>query len=441
MSGNNAAAEPPKLTAGPPPRTKVPTYVWSLGVLGAAVTFALAPRATVAASLGFTFFAFFATFHLIPALREMFLAAGLGGVDMSKDDKYKVAESAGVVCGAVYMISLFVFMPLPFLPWFLKTEEIASDFPHHKFVEFLAALLSICCMIFLGFADDVLNLRWRHKLLLPSIATLPLLMVYYVSFGVTFVLLPPPIRFLFGKTVDLGVFYYIFLGMLAVFCTNSINILAGVNGVEAGQSLIIALSIAINNLIQMNGTCCVEEHTLSFYLMLPFIGTNVALLIHNWYPSRVFVGDTFCYFAGMTFAVSGILGHYSKTMLLFFVPQVFNFVYSLPQLFRIVPCPRHRLPSYDRTTKKMNMSYFVLDEASTIGKHLIKLMAMFRLVDITKGTDGKYRANNLTILNFLLLKFGPQREDRLTIMVMVTQVVCSVIAFVIRYPLSSSLYS
>ena len=40
------------------------------------------------------------------------------------------------------------------------------------------------------------------------------------------------------------------------------------------------------------------------------------------YPSRVFVGDTFCYFSGMTFAVVAILGHFSKTMLLFFIPQV-----------------------------------------------------------------------------------------------------------------------
>lgn len=62
------------------------------------------------------------------------------------------------------------------------------------------------------------------------------------------------------------------------------------------------------------------------------------------YPAKVFVGDTFCYFSGMTFAVVGILGHFSKTMLLFFIPQVFNFLYSLPQLFKIIPCPRHRMP-------------------------------------------------------------------------------------------------
>jgi UDP-N-acetylglucosamine--dolichyl-phosphate N-acetylglucosaminephosphotransferase len=66
----------------------------------------------------------------------------------------------------------------------------------------------------------------------------------------------------------------------------------------------------------------------------------------NRYPSRVFVGDTFCYFSGMTFAVVGILGHFSKTMLLFFLPQVANFVYSVPQLFHLVPCPRHRLPRF-----------------------------------------------------------------------------------------------
>ena len=46
----------------------------------------------------------------------------------------------------------------------------------------------------------------------------------------------------------------------------------------------------------------------------------------------------------MTFAVVGILGHFSKTLLLFFIPQLINFVYSLPQLVGIVECPRHRLP-------------------------------------------------------------------------------------------------
>lgn len=79
------------------------------------------------------------------------------------------------------------------------------------------------------------------------------------------------------------------------------------------------------------------------FFSLPLLLIKV-IMYWNRYPSRVFVGDTFCYFSGMTFAVVGILGHFSKTMLLFFLPQVINFVYSVPQLFHLVPCPRHRLP-------------------------------------------------------------------------------------------------
>ena len=129
-----------------------------------------------------------------------------------------------------------------------------------------------------------------------------------------------------------------------MFCTNAINILAGVNGVEAGQSLVIAISIAVYNYIQLADPATEENSRFALYLILPFIATTAGLLWHNWYPSRVFVGDTYCYFAGMTFAVVGILGHFSKTMILFFLPQIFNFALSLPQLFHLVECPRHRMP-------------------------------------------------------------------------------------------------
>lgn len=84
--------------------------------------------------------------------------------------------------------------------------------------------------------------------------------------------------------------------------------------------------------------------------MLPLLATTFGLLRHNWYPSSVFVGDTYTYFAGMCIAVAGILGHFSETLLIFLIPQVFNFVYSLPQLFGVVHCPRHRLPTFDKAT-------------------------------------------------------------------------------------------
>jgi UDP-N-acetylglucosamine--dolichyl-phosphate N-acetylglucosaminephosphotransferase len=70
--------------------------------------------------------------------------------------------------------------------------------------EFLSAILSLQSMIFLGFADDVFDIRWRYKLFLPAVASIPILMVYYVNFGVTQVMVPIPLHFIFGQIIDLG---------------------------------------------------------------------------------------------------------------------------------------------------------------------------------------------------------------------------------------------
>ena len=71
-------------------------------------------------------------------------------------------------------------------------------------MEFITALLSICCMLLLGFADDTLDLRWRDKLLLPTLATLPLLMVYFVNSDSTTIIVPKPLDVILGASVNLG---------------------------------------------------------------------------------------------------------------------------------------------------------------------------------------------------------------------------------------------
>lgn len=65
-------------------------------------------------------------------------------------------------------------------------------------------------------------------------------------------LLPVFIRDYVGTTyIDLGILFYVYMIMLVIFCTNAINIIAGINGVEVGQSLIVATSIAFFNIIQV----------------------------------------------------------------------------------------------------------------------------------------------------------------------------------------------
>ncbi|XP_043584655.1 UDP-N-acetylglucosamine--dolichyl-phosphate N-acetylglucosaminephosphotransferase isoform X4 [Bombus pyrosoma] len=380
---------------------------------------------------------YFLTIRLIPKIKDMFVKANLYGIDMNKKSGEKVPEALGVVTGCLFLITLFLFIPVPF------TNYIFNDinFPYNEFMEFLAALLSICCMLLLGFADDVLDLRWRHKLLLPTIASLPLLMVYYINFNSTLIIVPKPLRPWFGFSVDLWVFYYLYMGMLAVFCTNAINILAGINGLEVGQSLVISISILLFNIIELSGDLW-KAHQFSLYFMLPYIATSLGLLKFNWYPAQVFVGDTFCYLSGMTFAVVGIIGHFSKTTLLFFIPQIINFLYSVPQLFHLIPCPRHRLPKYNKKTDKLDISTTIFNkkDIGSVGKFIAWIFRKLNIIKWQEDDQGIVTCNNLTLINFVLINTGPINEPTLTLILLLIQVVSSSLAFLIRYPLASIFY-
>lgn len=75
---------------------------------------------------------------------------------------------------------------------------------HIKLGEVLSALLAIQSMILLGFADDVLDVRWRYKVWFPAIAGIPLMIFYYTNHGVTYVVVPVQLRAYLGYLVDLG---------------------------------------------------------------------------------------------------------------------------------------------------------------------------------------------------------------------------------------------
>ena len=128
-------------------------------------------------------------------------------------------------------------------------EQLLIDFTKDKLVEYNAALLSICLGILLGFIDDVIDLRWRDKVIFSTVASFPLLVAYN---GLTSVIVPKLLRGILGGSLDLGIIYKVYMGSLAIFCTNSINIHAGINGIEVGQSFIIGCFVMIHNIIVSN---------------------------------------------------------------------------------------------------------------------------------------------------------------------------------------------
>ena len=424
--------------------------------------------------LGLSIIGALVSYLIIPSFYDMLINAKLFGKDMGKPKKnppVKVPEAVGVIIGMSYLVIMTIFIPFEY-------EEINR---HQDLIKYLGGLLAICWMILLGFVDDVLDLKWRHKVWIPTVASLPLLIVYYMRIKRTEVILPLGLN-----SIDLGWFYYIYMGMLAIFCTNSINIYAGINGLEVGQSIVIGISIIIFNLyekikiteaIDLERSRVNEEALLrtiskentreltynekmalemdfSLNFMIPFVALSLVLFSFNKYPSKVFVGDTYCYFAGMSFAVVGILAHFSKTLLLFFLPQILNFVLSVPQLFKLINCPRHRLPKYDESTDLRDNSYtdkFKLIDSNVNGLHppnlkqkLVKLIITFlekiKFIKVIRHNENMIQITNLTLINVVINFTGKVHEKRLTNILLLLQAVCSVLAFVIRYKIADLFY-
>jgi UDP-N-acetylglucosamine--dolichyl-phosphate N-acetylglucosaminephosphotransferase len=267
--------------------------------------------------------------------------------------------------------------------------------------------------------------------------------VYRVDFGVTSIVVPLQLQPYLGQLVDLGALYYVYMAGVAIFSPNSINILAGINGIEVAQSVVIALLLALNDglyLLTPYPHPATDSHLFSLSFLLTFLGVSLALLWHNWYPARVFVGDTYCYFAGMVFVVVSILGHFSKTLVLLLVPQIFNFVYSTPQLFGLVPCPRHRLPRFNARTGLLEPSVTPWTPDRQPRPPIawaLKLLGRLRLLRVTLDGEGRFvETSNFTILNLWLVWRGPLREDRLALEITAMQTVVGLFGLFVRHRLA-----
>ncbi|ELR07485.1 hypothetical protein GMDG_02577 [Pseudogymnoascus destructans 20631-21] len=378
------------------------------------------------ASLAFSGMAFSATYAMIRWLGPTFMKAGLKGKDLSKVNKKEIPETMGAVCAVVYLLVAIVFIPFPFY------KDILASY--------LSAILSLQSVVILGIGDDLFDIRWRHKFFIPAFASIPILIVYFVDFGVTHVVVPTPLRPYLGDLLNLGWAYYLYMAAIAIFAPNSINILAGINGIEVSQSLVIAFLLALNDILYLLPPSpplhpATDSHLLSLYLLLPFIGVSLALWTQNRFPAKVFVGDTYCYFAGTVFAACAILGHFSKTLLLLLLPQIANFVYSAPQLFRLIACPRHRLPRFNARSGLLEPSVTLWTrEPNQLQSLLISVLERVGCLGVTRDEDGKVtETTNMTILNLWLVWRGPLREDRLLNEIVCMQVLVGLAGLFVRH--------
>ncbi len=249
------------------------------------------------------FLSFFVTLKLLPSWIARANRAGLVGKDINKLAKPKVAELGGlpVLCG--FLAGSLVFVAIVV---FIYNN---TSFLHKLF----AALVSILIAAIIGIVDDILGwkigLRQRHKVLLSFAIPLPIMVI---NAGTSAMFFP------FLGLVDLGLLYPLLVIPIGIIgASNAFNMLAGYNGLEAGMGIII-LSV-LSFFAYVTGSAWVA------IVGLCMVASLIAFLIYNFYPAKIFPGDTLTYTIGTMVAIVAILGNLEMFALILFLPYFLEF--------------------------------------------------------------------------------------------------------------------
>jgi UDP-N-acetylglucosamine--dolichyl-phosphate N-acetylglucosaminephosphotransferase len=244
---------------------------------------------------------FFVVIFAMPFWIRKAKEMGLVWEDMNKVSDKRMSGSGGIVPLMGFVVGLLFF--IAYRTFYLGS----SDF----LIETLAALSCILLLGGIGFVDDLFGWRKgglsrRSRLGLVLLSAIPLMAI---NAGRSMVGVP------FLGEIELGLIYPLFLIPLGIVgASTTFNFLAGFNGLEAGQGIIILSASALVAFLTGSSWLAIIAMCMIFALL--------GFMFFNFYPAKVFPGDSLTLSVGGLIAIMSILGNFEKVALFFFSPYV-----------------------------------------------------------------------------------------------------------------------
>lgn len=190
--------------------------------------------------------------------------------------------------------------------------------PSHVYITEI--LMGAIVIIITGALDDRFSIRPVVKLTGQLVAA-----SFLISSGLIIERITLPVI----GMIDLGFFSVIITVFWVVGITNAINLIDGLDGLATGVTTIALTSIFIMAII--------DAEVLVAYLSIALIGANLGFLRHNFYPAKIYMGDTGSNFLGYMIAVVSMLGLFKNIALFsFIIPIIVLAVPIFDTLFAIV---------------------------------------------------------------------------------------------------------
>lgn len=228
-----------------------------------------------------------------------------------------------------------------------------------------ALLIGATIIVLTGVLDDMLEITAKAKLLGQFAAAL--VIVVYGEIQIEFINLP------FGGDLEFGYFAIPLTIIWIVGITNAVNLIDGLDGLAAGVSTIALVTLSAMAILMGN----------------PFVATVTAILaastlgflVFNFYPARIFMGDTGALFLGFMISVFALLGFKGVTMFALIIPVIMLGVPVSDTFFAIVRRLREKQPL--SAADKSHLHHCLLNVGFTHRQTVLIIYAIAALFGIT----------------------------------------------------------
>ncbi len=150
--------------------------------------------------------------------------------------------------------------------------------------------ISILLMLF-GFIDDKYQSRARYKLFGQIFISI---LMYYAGYRVIYLTNPLGNHILLGlASLPVTIFWFL-------LTMNAINLIDGLDGLASGITCIVSIVLAVIGIMAYN--------PLVLTLAMMLLGSNLAFLKYNFYPAKIFMGDTGSLIIGLNIAAISTAG-------------------------------------------------------------------------------------------------------------------------------------
>ncbi|SIT69200.1 UDP-GlcNAc:undecaprenyl-phosphate GlcNAc-1-phosphate transferase [Edaphobacillus lindanitolerans] len=267
---------------------------------------------------------FISVLFLTPFVKK--LAMHIGAIDrpnIRKVNTINVPRMGGLAIIISFFIGLVIAQP--------QSEHL------------IPLIIAASIIILTGILDDIYDITAKAKL--AGQLSAAMIIIIFGDMQIDFVNLP------FGGQVSFGYLSIPLTLLWIVGITNAINLVDGLDGLAAGISAIALITLSVMAAIMGNTFVIVFASLLAV--------SCLGFLFYNFYPAKIFMGDTGSLFLGFMISILALDGFKNVTMISLIIPIIILAIPIFDTIFAIVR--RVRLQQSITAPDKSHLHHTLMD--------------------------------------------------------------------------------